>query len=483
MRTPKIRYYLENPKRKKAEDRKAKELIMAEINYGFVGLDGNGKKRPKPFRISLKSTILPEHFGLKEDNFKFNQQIFTRATRNNATIRTRMTKLQGAINKLENKYELENILPQPKEFKADLLIELGRNKKEVAEDIRVLDYLYDHINLSEADSGLSKRDSITYNTIKTYKTVSHLVENYQLATKEVLTFQNFDKSKYWYFWEVQDDILKDNIKVDNPNQTRKQRKQSHGYLVNSLRKYQTTFVKVLKSACEDGIEMVLNVYDKNLVLEKVEASKDIYVTELELQKIIDADVTFNEDLQMAKDYMIIGSLTGMRYESMFDTKNAKIKVYNDEGYNFEYIHSKQNKTSTEVYMPLLKPVREILVRSENKFPIVKSNPLINKKLKELFKHLEIDNLEDVTLKTYRSGVINQKKPKHQLISTHDCKKTFYTNLFNNKVNPVAIDNMTHPDATPQNRMAKVYNKANMLDKAKMFVDEINKIDSNIYSLK
>tara|TARA_R110002049_G_scaffold268752_1_gene445476 strand:+ start:548 stop:1948 length:1401 start_codon:yes stop_codon:yes gene_type:complete len=465
--------------REKLKNSLWQKLVMG----GFVGFDSNGKSRPKPFRISLKSTILPEHFGLIEDNFKFNQQVFLRSTRNNASIRTKMTKLQSAINTLENKYVLADILPEPNDFKNDLLIELGRNKKEIVEDKKILDYLYDHIKSSEADSGLSKRDSITQNTIKTYKTVSHLVENYQLATKEKLTFQNFDKSKYWYFWEIQDEILKDNIKIDNPNQPKKQRKQPHGYLVNSLRKYQTTFAKVLKNAYEDGIEMVLNVYDKNLVLEKVDSSKDIYVTELEIQKIIDADVAFNEDLQMAKDYLIIGSLTGMRYESMFDTKNSKVKTFKEDGYCFDYIHSKQNKTKTEVYMPLLKPVKEILAKTENKFPIVKSNSVINKKLKELFKHLKIDSLEDVTLKTYRSDVIHQRKEKHQLISTHDCKKTFYTNLFNNKVNPVAIDNMTHPDATPQNRMAKVYNKSNMLDKAKMFVDEINKIDSKIYSLE
>lgn len=482
MKTPRIRYYLENPKKRKVGERKTKELIMAEISYGFVGYDGNRKLRQKPFRISLKSTILPENFGLLEDKFKFNQQVFDKATRNNATIRTRMTKLQSAINILENKYELANVLPQPNEFKKDLLIELGRNKKEIIKDKRILDYLYDHISLSEANSGLSKRDSIGHNTIKTYTTISHLVENYQLATKDVLTFQNFDKTKYWHFWEIQDEILKDNIKVVNPNQPKKQRKQPYGYLVNTLRKYQTTFIKVLKDAYNDGTETALNVYDKNLVLEKVKASKDIYVNETELQTIIDANVVFDEELQMAKDYIIIGSLTGMRYESMYDTKNAIIETYNDDGYNFDYIHSKQNKTSTEVYMPLLRLVKDILERSNNKFPIVKSNPVINEKLKRLFKHLGIDSLEDVTLKTYRSGVIKQKKPKHQLISTHDCRKTFYTNLYNNKVNPVAIDNMTHPDATKKNRMAKVYNKSNMLDKAKMFVDEIEKIESKIFKL-
>ena len=42
-----------------------------------------------------------------------------------------------------------------------------------------------------------------------------------------------------------------------------------------------------------------------------------------------------------------------------------------------------------------------------------------------------------------------------------------------------IDSITHPDKAPTNPMALIYNRADMLDKAKMFVDEINKIDSEI----
>ena len=148
--------------------------------------------------------------------------------------------------------------------------------------------------------------------------------------------------------------------------------------------------------------------------------------------------------------------------------------------NFKYIHSKQNKTSTEIYIPLLEPVLNILEKYDNRLPEYGANPTINKHIKILFKNLKFDKLEDEILRTYRSGEIRLKKPLHELITTHDCKKTFYTNLYNKQVSPTAIDNMTHPDATTKNRMAKIYNKANMLDKAKMFVDEINRIDSEIY---
>ena len=88
----------------------------------------------------------------------------------------------------------------------------------------------------------------------------------------------------------------------------------------------------------------------------------------------------------------------------------------------------------------------------------------------------------IELRTFRSGNFQIEKPLHEVITAHDTKKTFYTNLFNNKVNPEAIDNLTHPDKAPKNPMAKVYNRATMLDKAKMFVDEILKINSTIYRM-
>ena len=101
-------------------------------------------------------------------------------------------------------------------------------------------------------------------------------------------------------------------------------------------------------------------------------------------------------------------------------------------------------------------------------------------LKKLFKYLSLDRLETVTKVTYRSGTIQTKEPLYKLISTHDCKKTFYTSLTLHKVKESVIDNITHPDKTPKNAMGKVYNKSNMVDKAKLFVSEIGKIQSEIY---
>jgi len=479
MKQPKIRYFLES-KSPNLDERVVPELIMAEVSYGYAKITKNGNRRNSPFRISLQVSTLPSKFGLIKNNFKYDGEVFQKANKNNNTIKNKMVVLEEGINKLTSKYDIERKIPTPKEFKLALEKYLGRVTILKKPQQTILEYFYGKIEKKIEDSDKNKKSSIDINTIKTYKTVSHHIENYQIATNEVLTFEDFDETKYWKYWEVLDDIVKGEIVVFNPNQPKKRRITEYGYLINSLRKYQVAFIGTLKKALKEGNKMPLDVYDENLIVEKKEASKNIYVTEEELQKIISTNVDFDYKMQRAKDYMILGCLTGMRFESMFDTKNTIVELFEDDDYNFKYIHSKQNKTSTEVYMPLLAPVKNVLKMYNNEFPLVKSNAVINKDIKKLFEHLNIDSLEDVTYITFRNGTINLKKPKHEIITTHDCKKTFYTNLFNNGVLPTAIDNMTHPDATPKNRMAKIYNKATMLDKAKMFVDEINKIGSDIY---
>lgn len=477
MKNVKTRYYLES-KSKDVTQRTKPELIMAEISYGYSVITPKGVKRHKPARFSLQESILPSKFGKPEDNFKFHSEIFARANKNNSTIKNRMLKFEGALNEITNDHIINKTLPTPKELNLHLSEKLRTEKVEMPK-IDVLTYIYAKIANEKADSDKSKKNSKRLNTIKIYTTVSHLIENYQLAKNEKLLFETLDKVKYWEIWDVLDDILKGEIKVDNPNQTKTQRTQPYGYLVTTIRKYQKALITTLKEAVNEGIQMPLNVLESKLILEDKDATKNFYLEIKELKKIVTSNVSFDAKLQIAKDYIIVACFTGMRFESMFDAQNAKIEHHKEKLYNFKYIHSKQNKTSTEVFIPLLKPVLEVFEKY-GRFPIVPENSIINIYLKELFKHLKINRMVDVVKVTYRNGTITTNEPISDLISTHDCKGTFYSNLYDLYVPESIIDNITHPDRMPKNAMAKVYNKTTMLSKAKMFVDAIKNIDSDLY---
>lgn len=478
MKNTKIRYYLE-PKAKDVNKRVKPELIMVEIGYGYAVINSQGKKRHTPVRFSLQENVLPVKFGKKETNFKFDEAVFRKANNNNSTVKTKMLQFEEALNEIFNEYISKKEVPTPKELTEKLVAKL-RTELVVEPKLCILEYLYGKIEKEKENSGKSKKTSKGENTIKTYITVSHLIENYELATKSKLMFEALDKDKYWHIWDVLDDILKGKIEVNNPNQPKKQRKQTDGYLVTSIRKYQKALITTLREAKKEGFKAPLDVSNADLILNDVDASKDFYIEVDELKKVISTDVTFEPVLQSAKDYLIVACLTGLRFESMEELHSLNIEHYFDNKYDFKYIHSKYNKTKTEVFIPLLKPVLNV-VEQHGRLPKTTQNATTNKNLKELFKHIGLNRLVKQTKVTYRSGTITLTVPISSLVSTHDCKGTFYSNLYLLGVSETVIDNITHPDRKPNNSMARVYNKTTMLAKAKMFVDEILKIDSDVYT--
>jgi hypothetical protein len=173
----------------------------------------------------------------------------------------------------------------------------------------------------------------------------------------------------------------------------------------------------------------------------------------------------------------------MRFESMIELHESELEICKEDNYNFYFVHSKQNKTKTEVFVPILKPVIEILKGYNFQFPKFSANQIINEDLKNLLEYAKID--DEIILKkvSFTDGTIETKLPKFKAVSTHVFKHSFYSNLYKHKVRASVIDSITPPDKAPKNPMAKIYNRANMEDKAKMFVDEIRKIDSEIYKLE
>ncbi len=455
--------------------------MMASISYGYAKKQSNGNIRSIPCRIAVEAKIKPSNFGKIETGFKFDPNVFHRFSRSNKTIENKMNRIKDEVWKLESKYVSEGYMPTPQELRDELLVKLKRKDRVDVDSVTILQFLLEDIKRYENGVGRHSIDKIKENTIKTYRTLKTLLEEYQLSTGEILTFELLNENKYWEFWDVTDEIHRGEREVDNPNRAKKQAKNKYGYSVNSIRKYQDAFIKTLNRAKEQGFNPAIDTNKKGLKIPSSDSSKNIFITIPELKEIIKADVSYDKSLQTAKDYIIISSLTGMRYQSMVDTSTQKVKLCNDSGYNFAYILSWQAKTETEVYMPLLKPVREILESYNGVFPKWPANGTINKKLKKLFELVSIDTPSQEKITTYSFKEIIRSKPKCELISAHDGRKSFISNLEELKASRDVVDQMTHPDKKPKNPMRKIYDKRDLLAKAKDFVDEINKLDNDLYT--
>ncbi|TGD57328.1 site-specific integrase [Flavobacterium humi] len=472
MKKPVINYVLES-KAKNPNERTKPELIIAMVHAGFITQIDNQIKHER-FKVSLETTIKPKNFGLIKDNFRFNEDVFANFSRQNKGVKTAMQIFETKVDELYSNYLINDIQPTAKQFKTDLLIQLGRKQREQKKTFTILAYLNDKISLFESLKGSGRKDEIDENSIKVYRTLKVYLERYELVKQIQLTFENFDESTYWEFWNIQDEILRGKISIPKKVGERKIAVQENGFLMSSINKYQKTLMRLLRLAIVDGINVNLNVNNTNLIVTKSPASKDIYVSESDLVKIWNYEPTTTEML-LAKDYLMLASLTGMRYESMEVANLEQIETYKDGSYNFSYIHSKQNKTETECYIPLFNPVMEILKRYGNKFPVLPANQIVNENIKMLFGLAGINAMQTITNVTYKSGVIIESKPANEVISTHDCRKSFITNLFLAGGAENIVMGVTHPDKKPMHAMAGVYNKSTLLDKAKQFYDEVNRV--------
>lgn len=471
MKKPKIKYYLK-AKDKNPNNRTKEELVQARIHNNFIEEIDNTKKYYS-FFVSLQATIKPKNFGLLKDNFRFNEDIFNNFSKQNKGVKTAMQLFEKKVDELYTYYQMNDIKPTTNQFKNDLLVKLDRKQRETQKQVSLLGYISNKVTEFESLKGSGRKNAIDENSIKVYRTLRTYIDKYERITSKKLTFQNFDEATYWDFWDKLDQLLKGKITIEQKEGERKQNIKPNGFLMTSIRKYQKALIRVFKLAISDKITTNLNINDINLILDDKPASKDIYINEDNLLKLYNHKPT-NKGLELAKDYVLLASLTGMRFESMEIAHETNIAHYSHDNYNFKYLHSFQNKTHTECYIPLFEPVQKILSKHNNRFPKFPVNQILNRELKELFKEANIIATSIVETHTYKSGVIKETKNISELISSHDCRKSFVTNLGLKNASENIVLSVTHPDKKPSNVMINVYDKASLMDKAKQFVDEVNK---------
>jgi integrase len=160
-------------------------------------------------------------------------------------------------------------------------------------------------------------------------------------------------------------------------------------------------------------------------------TNDIYLKETEIKAIY--SIHFEQDyLDNARDWLIIGLRTGLRI-SDFLTLSKKDIV---DG----FIQIQTKKTDYPVIIPLHRDVKNILAKRQGEFPRNISDQNFNVYIKEVAKIAgltekiegakitEIIVKEDGKKKTIHRKTLG-KFPKHELVTSHICRRTFATLLY------------------------------------------------------
>jgi len=146
----------------------------------------------------------------------------------------------------------------------------------------------------------------------------------------------------------------------------------------------------------------------------------VYLSWKEISVIYHLDLSEKQYLEKYRDIFVLGCLTGFRFSDYSDIKPNEIRD--------EMLYVTQNKTLTQVVVPLRPDSKRILIDKYNMQMPQVSNPNLNLYIKEVVKMAKIDEQIKITHKR-GNKIIEEVRPKYAWITSHTCRRSFCTNEF------------------------------------------------------
>lgn len=176
----------------------------------------------------------------------------------------------------------------------------------------------------------------------------------------------------------------------------------------------------LNRAIELNFE-VNKAFKERIYFETDNDIEGVYLNEIEIQKIIDKDFSFDDELNVAKQNLLLGLFTGLRISDFL-----KLDVNNISEGNFII---KTKKTQAKVVIPIHPVVSKIMNDNFGCLPRKMKRNDFNRHIKTICQLCEIDNLVYGKLfdKNRKRKVVGYFK-KYQLISSHVCRRSYTTNF-------------------------------------------------------
>lgn len=297
------------------------------------------------------------------------------------------------------------------------------------------------INICEFLDSFINTNPLSYskNTIKNYKTLHNILQEFQNKQKENYSFKSFGYDAF--------------VKLIN-------------YCNNDL-KYGSetirTHVQKLKATFKYAYRFDIDVsedYLKNNFIYTHKESTYIYLNEEDIEKIKKVEyIPFNM-YDNARDWLLIGYYTAQRVSDLFNLNIDNINIEE------EYIKHYNKKTKKEVTIPFSEPLKEILKKYNFNLPRVISDGKYNEYIKKVCEKAGIN--EKVKGSLIQVLDINGEKKrrkvegyyeKWKLITSHTTRRSFITNHINK------------PEVKPHHIMKVTgHTKTTMLDKYNQIED-------------
>lgn len=189
--------------------------------------------------------------------------------------------------------------------------------------------------------------------------------------------------------------------------------------MNNVGKYIQMLKTFLNEASAKGINTKQDYRSRGfkVVSENADA---VYLSEGELQRLQNLDLSKTERLERVRDLFLVGCYTGLRFSDLTNLRPEYIK----DG----LIRIEQQKTSDKVVIPCHDIVTVMLAKYNGTLPRSISNQKMNDYLKEVCQLAGLTSIESKA-QTKGGKRVTKSLEKWQLVSTHTARRSFATNMY------------------------------------------------------
>jgi integrase len=346
--------------------------------------------------------IYPKYWSNKTGWFKqlkSYDEIFSEADK--VEVETDLTNLKNYV--LKKYTELINTTPT-KEWLTSIIDKYYH--KEAPNEIILNKYIDKFIKEAESGERLYDHNGITKRyekgSIKNFKGFQTQFDNYQKDKKVKLNYDSITIDFY-------DEFVKYFTKK--------------GYSVNTIGRHIKNLKSIMRCAREQGLHNNTEIDRKKFKTLKTQV-ENIYLTESEISKIHNLDLTDKPLLDLARDIFLIGVYTAQRFSDFSKIRPAHIKIM-DNG--LKVIDLIQQKTGERVIIPIKPELDEILKKYDYQVPKTFEQK-VNERIKDVG---ELAKITETVIVEENKGGFKVKKDvkKNELIKTHTARRTGCTLMY------------------------------------------------------
>lgn len=378
------------------------ENVMSNITVRFIVNRQIDLKRKTGFTIDSKDWSEPKKEPIpKDENLK--------------RLKSKLSDLKKHIetaynNSISNGVEITGEWLQ-------LQIDIFNKKIPIVELDLLTNYIQKYIDEAPCKQNQKKQIGLSSGRIqnlKLFKTTILRYEAEQYKTKSILikdiNLQFVEKFKLWLFGK--------------------------GYAVNYVGKNIANLRTICIDASKNDIETSVQIKNIRGVSETKEPEDIVFLNEQEQEAIKKAPL-IREALINARKWLLLGCLIGQRGGDLLNITVNNIKDIN----GIKIIELKQQKTGKLVAIPLLPEALEII---ENGLPYKISLANFNEYIKDICKIAELFTPTKGRKKLKQGNpTIKDIYPKHEIISSHVCRRSFATNFYGRIPTPVLMNITAH----------------------------------------